>query len=244
MTTVLKSFPTSKTTVSIAPTQWLPGSLSASLPFYAMNPKRFPGRLFFRADDPNIYAVIATTDIVPIVQKNNITKPFNKGFNFYSAPWIISSLNARDMGRMHDINEIDPSIYEYITKLYSLINITAPINLTNWTLESGGSVRLYQILQGNNMTNINNTVYIGGSSLPNSKIAGVSDLTVVTTPLITTDFVYNGPGITTYQMPYNTFYAFDKPVVISAIDSNRPANGRIYFTLSNSSTVSNLNANM
>ena len=244
MTTVLKSFPTSKTTVNIGPTQWLPGSLSASLPFYAMNPKRFPGRLFFRADDPNIYAVIASTDNIPIIQKNNIIKPFNKGFNFYSAPWVISNFNSRDMGRMHDINEIDSSIYEYITKLYSLISPATPINLINWSLESGGSVRLYQILQGNNITNINNTIYVGGSSLPNSKIAGVSDLTLITSPLISNDFAYNGTGINTYQMPYNTFYAIEKPIVISAIDGNNPQNGRIYFTLSNSSTVSNLNANI
>jgi hypothetical protein len=55
--------------------------------------------------------------------------------------------------------------------------------------------------------------------------------------------VYNGTGIATYQMPYNTFYAFEKPAVISAIDSNNLGNGRIYFTLSNGSTVSNVSNN-
>jgi hypothetical protein len=243
MTTVLKSFPTSKSTVNINPTQWLPGSLSSYLPLYALNQKESPGHLYFRADDPNIYGASASLGDLPIVQTNFTTKPFNKGHNFYSAPWCIPSLSARDMGKVYDITSVDNSIYQYITQLYTLIGSATTVNLTNWNFEEKGSVRLYQILQGNNMTNLNNTVYIGGTSSANNSIAGVSDLKLVISPLITNDFVYNGTGIATYQMPYNTFYAFEKPAVISAIDSNNLGNGRIYFTLSNGSTVSNVSNN-
>jgi hypothetical protein len=54
-----------------------------------------------------------------------------------------------------------------------------------------------------------------------------------------TYFTFNGTTVPAYQLPYNTYYAVDTPIVISAIDANHESNGRIYFTLLNAATLYN-----
>jgi hypothetical protein len=51
--------------------------------------------------------------------------------------------------------------------------------------------------------------------------------------------VYQLGSIPTYQMPYNTFYAVDTPIVLSASDSSNPSVDRLYFTLLNNVSVLN-----
>jgi len=239
MTTVIRSYPSAKTKVCVSAIQWLPGSLSATLPLFSLNQREYPNTLFLRADDPNIYGVSSGhITQVPTIEKNTITKPGNKGCNFYSAPWCISTHPAMDTGKRIEIKEIDSSVYSYITQLYSLIGST-PINLTNWRMEQNGYVKIYQILQGSSYMNKNGTAYFGASGGVNTNISGVANTTEVYSPLMTNDFQFNGSIITTYQMPYNTFCAVDSPITISAIDSNNPTNGRIFFTLLNNVGVFN-----
>lgn len=244
MTTVIRQFPTPKSKMSVQPTNWLPGSLSAALPFYAMDNSKYPNRLFFRADDPNIYG-IASGGLMqtPTITKNNIQKSANKGCNFYSAPWCIQLFSSRDNGQRYEIKELDNSIYQYITALYGLVGSSTPITLTNWQLEQTGYVKQYQVLQGSAYVNVNGSTYFGATTTTPSVISGVGSLTPVDSPLITNDFVFNGIPIPTYQMVYNTFYAIDTPIVISAIDTNNLQGGRIYFTLGNTVTMQNTPTN-
>jgi len=240
MTTVLKVFPTAKHQMSVSPVQWLPGSLSASLPFFAIT-NAYPNTLFLRADDANIYGISGgNLTQNPQVIKNNVEIVGNKGCNFYSAPWCISTFGARDTGKRIPISAIDPSIYQYITALYGLVG-TVPITLTDWQLEQEGSVKLYQILQGSRYTNINGTTYFGGTSQLNTQISGTGVSSLIDSPIIVDDFKYDGEtgSIPTIQMTYNTFCAVDSPIVISAIDSSNPDNGRVYFTLQNNVTMYN-----
>ena len=241
MTSVIKHSPDPKNQVSVSPVQWLPGSLSAAIPFFAVI-NESPNTLFLRADDPNIYGIgngILSQN--PQVIKQTISIPGNKGCNFYSAPWCIPTFGSRDTGKEVPITSIDSSIYSYITALYTIVG-TVPINLTGWQLEQNGSVKMYQVLQGSRYTNINGTTYFGGTSLLNTQISGVASTTLVQSPIITNDFTYNSSTgtLTSYQMPYNTYYAVDEPIVISAVDSSNPANGRIYFTLQNMTGMTNV----
>jgi len=240
MTTVLKAFPTAKNQMCVSPVQWLPGSLSASIPLFAVS-NNAPGRLFLRADDANIYGISGgNLTQNPQVIKNGVEIVGNKGCNFYSAPWCISTFGARDTGKCISISSIDPSVYAYITALYTLVG-TVPITLTDWKLEQAGSVKLYQILQGSRYTNINGTTYFGGTSQLNTQISGVGSSSIVESPIIVDDFTYNSTTgtIKTIQMTYNTFCAVNIPIVLSAIDSSNPANGRVYFTLQNNVAMYN-----
>jgi len=250
MTSVLRHTSDPKSQMSVAPIQWLPGSLSASLPFFAVTSNR-PNRLYLRADDPNIYGIGNGTlaqnpQIIKLPSPNPIKFPggkisANKGCNFYSAPWCIPTFGSRDTGKQVQIHEIDSSVYSYITALYSLVGSTVTITLTDWKLEQEGTVKLYQVLQGSRYTTINSIPYFGGTGKLNTKVSGVGTTTLVESPIISDDFTYSSDTVTlpTYQLPYNTFYAVDTPIIISAIDSTHPTNGRIYFTLQNNVTLYN-----
>ena len=175
----------------------------------------------------------------PVVEKNGVQKPANKGCNFYSAPWCISTLPARELGNRVQITSVDQSVYNYITQLYRLIG-TVSINLTGWQFESPGYVKLYQLVQGSQYVNVNGTTYFGGQTQSNTATNGVGTLTPATSYLISNDFTYNGTPITTFQLPYNTFYAIDTPIVISATDSSATdPTKRIYFTLQNNVAMYN-----
>lgn len=238
MTTVIRDYPATKGKMSVAPVQWMPGCLSAMLPFFAV-PEPNSGKLCLRADDPNIYGVNYNSLLVtPVVTKSGVTKPSNKGCNFYSAPWCIPTFPSRDLGRRVRISEIDTAVTDYITALYGLIGVT-PITLTNWRLEEEGYAKAYQVIQGSSYVNVSGKTYFGAAALPNTQIAGVGETTLVNSPLITCDFIFNGSPIQTYQMSYNTFYAVDTPIVLSAIDSSSTSDNRIYFTLLNNVTVMN-----
>jgi len=248
MTTVLRVQPVTKNKVSVAAVQWLPGALSATLPFFALDKANAPNTLFLRADDPNLYGVLAgNLTQTPTVFYNGLDKPVNKGRNYYSAPWCIATLCARDTGKRVEIKAIDPSVFQYITALYSLIpasgedSLGSNINLQQWRLEKGGYVKIYQTLQGSGYITKYGTTYFGGSDSANNQVSGVAELTSVQSPLIDNDFTYNSvTTIPTIQMPYNTFCAADTPIVISAVDLTNPANGRIYFTLLNNVTMYNM----
>ncbi len=240
MATVQRAFPVAKPKMSVAAVQWLPGALSAMLPFFSVNQSAAPGKLYLRADDPNLYGIVYSGGQQnPVVQKNGVQKPANKGCNFYSAPWCINTLPARELGNRIEITAVDTSVYQYITELYKLIG-TVSINLTNWQFESPGYVKLYQLVQGSQYVNVGGTTYFGGQTQNNTATNGVGALTAVTSYLISNDFTYDGAQITTYQMPYNTFYAIDTPIVISATDSSAAdPSKRIYFTLQNNVTIYN-----
>jgi hypothetical protein len=245
MSAVLRTFPGSKSRVAVSPVQWLPGSLSATLPLFAIDKKYDPNVLYFRADDPNLYGVISDgLTQVPVVEYDGVKKAANKGRNYYSAPWAISTLPARDTGKRILIKNVDKSVYDYITALYGLISQSSPITLVRWRFEKQGYVKVYQTLQGSAYYSANSTVYFGGANDTNTEISGVSAFASIQSPLITDDFTYNGfdnpeKTIPTLRMPYNTFCAIDTPIVISAIDDSHPSNGRIYFTLMNNVTMMN-----
>jgi ABC-type tungstate transport system permease subunit len=82
-------------------------------------------------------------------------------------------------------------------------------------------------------------MYFGATLSNPSQVSGVSDITLVQSPLITNDFTFNGSLITTYQMPYNTFYAVDTPIVLSAVDTANIELPRLYFSLLNNVTLYN-----
>lgn len=239
MTTVIRDFPGPKPKMSVAPVQWLPGALSAMLPFFSM-PDPSNGTLYLRADDPNIYGVNVTgLQNTPVVQKGGIQKQSNKGFNFYSAPWCISTLPSRDVGRRVEVTSVHSSVTDYITKLYTLIGTTG-VTLTDWQFEKSGYAKVYQVLQGSSYVNVSGTTYFGAAGVPNTQVSGVSELSLVDSPLISCDFTFDAAEmIPTYQMPYNTFYAVDTPIVLSASDSSNPSVDRLYFTLLNNVTVYN-----
>jgi hypothetical protein len=245
MTTVLRTFPTAKSKVSVSAVQLIPAAQSATLPLFALENDTTASTLFLRADDPNIYGVAyGNLNQVPIVAKkdeNNVLrqKASNKGYNFYSAPWSIYTFPARDLGKRTKITAIDQSVYDYLTALYGLVGAVT-ITLTDWRLEKEGYVKTYQLLQGSAYVNVNGTTYFGAASLPNTEVSGVEQTSIVSSPLITNDFTYNGTNIPTIQMSYNTFCAIDTPITISAIDSSNPnPNTRIYFTLQNNVTMYN-----
>jgi hypothetical protein len=232
MAAIQRDYPLAKGKMSVAPVQWLPGALASMLPFFAVVDE-YPGSLFLRADDPNIYGVYtAGLMTTPVVEKGGATKNANKGYNFYSAPWCIPTLPARDLGRRIEITSIHSSVLEYITALYGLVGVT-PITLTDWKLEQKGYVKAYQVLQGSSYVNVGASTYFGGAKEPYTQVSGVSQQTEVASPLISNDFTYNGANIITYQLSYNTFYAVDTPIVLSAVDSANPDSPKIYFTLLN-----------
>jgi hypothetical protein len=238
MSTMLRDYPLAKGKMSVSAVQWLPGALSSMLPFFAVL-NDDPHTLRLRADDPNIYGVYTAGLMnTPVVEKAGVKKNANKGFNFYSAPWCISPLPARDVGKRTEITDVDPAIYDYITALYSLIGVTG-ITLTDWRFEQTGFAKCYQVLQGSSYVNVGNATYFGAAQAPNSQISGVSTTSAIQTPLISNDFTFNGSNVTAYQLPYNTFYVVDTPIVISAVDSSNPQTPRIYFTLLNNVTLFN-----
>ncbi len=240
MTTVLRSFPTAKSKVSVSAVQLIPSAQSATLPLFALENDSTASTLFLRADDPNIYGVAyGNLNQVPVVEKAGVQKASNKGFNFYSAPWSIYTFPARDLGRRTQITAIDSSVYQYLTALYGLVGAVT-ITLTDWRLESEGFVKTYQLLQGSAYVNVNGTMYFGAAKLPDTEVSGVDKYTLLNSPLISNDFTYNGTNIPTYQMPYNSFCAIDTPITISAIDSSNPEpDTRVYFTLQNNVTMYN-----
>jgi hypothetical protein len=243
MAAIQRDYPSAKGKMSVAPVQWLPGALASMLPFFAVIDE-YPGALFLRADDPNLYGIYtAGLMTTPVVEKNGIRKNANKGFNFYSSPWCIPTLPARDLGRRIEITSIHSSVTDYITRLYTLVGRT-PITLTDWKLEQKGYVKAYQILQGSSYVNVGNSTYFGAAKEPYTQVSGVSEQIEVASPLISGDFTYNGTdasgnGIITYQLPYNTFYAVDTPIVLSAVDTAHPNAPKIYFTLLNNVTLYN-----
>jgi hypothetical protein len=199
-----------------------------------------PGVLYLRADDPNLYGVYTTGLITsPVVEKNNVIRTANKGCNFYSAPWAIMPLPCRDLGQRVEITNIHETVTDYITALYSIID-GGSITLAEWRMEQNGYVKAYQVLQGSSYVNVTGTTYFGGAKLPNTQVSGEPIISQVMSPLITDDFVFNSPTtIKTYQLPYNTFFAVDTPIVLSAVDINNPSQPRIYFTLLNNVTLFN-----
>jgi hypothetical protein len=244
MSSVLQVQAPAKGKMSVAPVQWMPGCLAAMLPFFATVQAR-PGVLFLRADDPNLYGVYTSGLITnPPINKGGIIKSANKGCNFYSAPWAISPLPCRDLGQRVEITEIHESVTDYITQLYTLIDGDSDlgpsgINLQEWQMEQNGYVKAYQVLQGSSYVNVTGKTYFGGALLPNTQVSGVPETNQIMSPLITDDFIFTGPTIPTYQLPYNTFFAVDTPIVLSAVDINNPSNPRIYFTLLNNVTLFN-----
>jgi len=247
MTTVLRVQPVAKSKMSVAAVQWLPGALSATLPLFALDQGHSPNTLFLRADDPNLYGVLAgNLTQTPTVFYNGLDKAVNKGRNYYSAPWCISTLPARDTGKRVEIKAIDTSVFQYITALYSLIpangddSVGPMINFSGWRLEKSGYVKIYQTLQGSGYITRNGTTYFGGSDSSDTQISGDAQLISIQSPLINGDFTYNSTtSIPTIRMPYNTFCAVDTPIVISAVDLSNPENGRLYFTLLNNVTLYN-----
>lgn len=238
MTTVIRDYPAAKGKVSVSPVQWLPGALSAMLPFFAMDDPN-SGRLCLRADDPNLYGVYTGGLITsPVITKNNNIQAANKGRNFYSAPWCISTMPSRDTGRRVEITSVDKAVTDYITALYSLVGNTT-IALDEWKFEQKGYAKAYQVLQGNSYVNVDGTVYFGAAALPFTQVSGVSEMSSILSPLITNDFTFNGPLVTTWQMPYNTYYAVDTPIVLSAVDTYHAKRPRMYFTLLNQVTLFN-----
>lgn len=238
MTSQLRAFPNSRGMVSVAPISWLPGALNATLPFFSVQ----NGVLYFRADDPNLYGIVYQGGLtaVPRVNYNNRIRAGNKGCNFYSAPWCIPTLPCRDTGKRVEVSSIHSSIFSYLTNLYLLLTNGAA-TLTNFTLEKPGWAKQYQVIYGNQYTNVNGAIYFGGTNTENPGLAGVSVLTAVSSPLLsaTENFTYNGSAISTWQQPYNTFFGIDTPIVISAVDTSNN-DTKVFFTLQNS--VSNYNA--
>jgi hypothetical protein len=238
MSSVLQVQAPAKGKMSVAPVQWMPGCLAAMLPFFATVQAR-PGVLYLRADDPNLYGVLTAGLLTnPPINKGGVVKSANKGCNFYSAPWAIAPLPCRDLGQRIEITEIHISVTEYITSLYSIID-GGNILLSEWQMEQNGYVKAYQVLQGSSYVNVGTTTYFGGAKLPNTQVSGVPETNKVMSPLINDDFQFTGPNIETYQLPYNTFFAVDTPIVLSAVDINNPAEPRIYFTLLNNVTLFN-----
>lgn len=237
MTSQLRTYPVSKGMVSVAPVTWLPGALSATLPFFSVQ----NGVLYFRADDPNLYGIIYQGGLmaVPQVSINNNIKVGNKGRNFYSAPWCIPTLPSRDTGKRVEVTSLDPSIYTYIASLYLLLT-NSNSTLTSFTLEKTGWAKQYQIVYGNQYTNVNGALYFGATNDANQGIGGVPTQTTTTAPNISTtaSHTYNGTALPVVQQVYNTFFAIDTPITISAIDTSN-GDKKVYFTLMNA--VSNYN---
>lgn len=241
MTTVTRQYPLAKSKVAVQPIQWIPGALSATLPFFALS-SATSSTLCLRADDPNIYGVYAVgLQQSPVVSISGTTKPSNKGFNFYSAPWCIGTLPAQDLGKRIKITAIHPSVYQYITDLYGLLGGQVPaITLEDWRLDQEGYIKIYQLLQGSQFVNVGSSTYFGGQTTIPSAVNGVSEYVPLGVKSISNDFTYNSANIlNVFQMPYNTFCAVDSPIIISAVDSSNPSSPRVYFTLLNGVAVYN-----
>lgn len=238
MASVTRDYPMAKGRMSVSPVQWLPGAMSAMLPFFAV-PDPKSGILCFRSDDPNLFGINwKGLQNTPVVTKLGVQVSANKGCNFYSAPWAISTLPARDLGRRVQITGVDPAITAYITALYSIVGVV-PITLTDWRFEQKGFAKAYQVTQNRLYSSVNGTSYFGGASELMPQVAGVGTSKIIKEPLITDDFTFEGDLIDTYQMKYNTFYVVDTPIVLSAVDTSNPEQPRIYFNLLNSVSVLN-----
>ena len=252
MSSLISSYANSKTTLmSVYPVTWIPGSLTGTLPFFSVQ----SNTLYFRADDPNLYGInfsggVASLPPVFLTTDNKIHVG-NKGRNFYSAPWAIPTFPSKDTGKRIEVKAVDPSIYTYIQSFYlSLTNDTTepnpiqPITLDNFKLEQTAWAKQYQITNANQNANVNGVLYFGANptKLQNSGVGGVAKLTEVSVPNLSSTLtsVYNGSPLTAWQQPYNTFYALDTPLIISAIDTNN-SNTKLYFTLENTVQLYNNN---
>jgi hypothetical protein len=236
-------YPKAKSMVSVGPVNWLPGSLTGALPFFSVQ----NGVLYFRADDPNLYGIIFQGGLMSLpsvaVKTVGSTNPRirlgNKGYNFYSAPWCIPTLPCRDTGKRVEITSIDPTIFTYITSFYK--NLTgSTVNLQNFSLEDSGYAKQYQVVYGNQYNNVNGKLIFGGTKSSNPGMGGVNTVSSIVSPniSITQPYTYDDlvNPITTYQQPYNTFYAIDTPMTISAVDDT---GNRLYFVLQNPVSVFN-----
>jgi len=246
MSSISTNYPKAKTLMSVGPVNWLPGSINGCLPFFSVQ----NGVLFFRADDPNLYGItyqgglmsLPPVRVLSIGSDGTIIprrRLGNKGYNFYSAPWCIPTLPCRDTGKRVEITSIDSSIYLYIAAFYQNLTGSA-ILLTDFNLESSGYTKQYQVVYGNQYNNTNGVLYFGGTTNSIPGVGGVNVLTQTTSPNISISetYTYDGSPLTTYQQPYNTFYAIDTPITISAIDSSNN-NTKLYFVLQNSVGVYN-----
>jgi hypothetical protein len=237
MSSMSTQYPRSKGLVSVSPINWLPGSVNGALPFFSVQ----NGVLYFRADDPNLYGITYQGGLmsVPPVCVNNRKRLGNKGYNFYSAPWCIPTLACRDTGKRVEVTSIHPSIYTYIESFYK--NLTGSlITLTNFDVVSMGYAKQYQIVYGNQYNNVSGRLYFGGTGTSTPGTGGVDSLIQVTSPNINVSkaYTYDGSPLPTYQQPYNTFYAIDTPIIISAVDSSNEST-KLYFTLQNQTTTYN-----
>jgi hypothetical protein len=243
MTSVSTIYPKAKTLMSVGPVNWLPGSLNGCLPFFSVQ----NGVLFLRADDPNLYGItfqgglmsLPPVKVLSVGSDGTIIprrRVGNKGYNFYSAPWCIPTLPCRDIGKHVEITSIDPSVYSYIAAFYQ--NLSS--SLTDFNLEESGYAKQYQVVYGNQYNIINGKLIFGGTRNSTPGVGGVNVLTQTTSPNISTSdsYTYDGSPLRTYQQPYNTFYAIDTPIVISAIDSTN-GDTKLYFVLQNSVAVYN-----
>jgi hypothetical protein len=250
MSSLLSSYSSSKVTLmSVYPVSWVPGSLNGCLPFFSVQ----NNTLYFRADDPNIYGINFAGGLttLPSIYYGTDSSPVrigNKGRNFYSAPWAIPTLPAKDTGKRVEVTSVDPSIYTYIQTFYKLLTTdpqtpnTLNVNLQNFQLVKTGWAKQYQITNAKQNVNKNGTLYFGGNTNGPQAISlgGVAELSRVTSPNLssTLNYYYNGESLPTWQQSYNTFYALDTPVVISAVDVNNN-NTTIYFSLENPVQVYN-----
>jgi hypothetical protein len=227
--------------MSVSPVTWLPGTLTGTLPFFSVQ----NGVLYFRADDPNLYGISFNGGLLhpPKVNIRGSVKVGNKGRNFYSAPWSIPTLPCRDTGKREEVTSVDNSIFQYIKAFYTQLT-NSLIDLDDFRLETPGYARKYQVVNGNLYTIVNGALYFGGTSTQANSIGGVDSLSALQAPLLSgtdlpnNEVIYDGDSIRVYQLPYNTFYAIDSPVIISAVDRNND-DTRIFLTLQNNVTVYN-----
>jgi hypothetical protein len=235
--------------MSVYPVNWIPGSMNGSLPYFSVQ----NNTLYFRADDPNIYGInfpggLTTLPAVIYGPPPNNRRTGNKGRNFYSAPWSIPTLPAKDTGKRIHVTSIDPSIYTYIQSFYKLLTTDTQdpsklnVNLQNFQLVKTGWAKQYQITNANQNVVKDDILYFGGNTSGSQAISlgGVSNLSKIQSPNLssTLNYVYDGEPLPTWQQPYNTFYALDTPLIISAVDLNNN-NTTIYFSLENTVQVYN-----
>lgn len=237
--------------MSVNPVNWIPGTLNGAFPFFSVQ----SNTLYFRADDVNIYGInfgggVTTLPSVYYATDPTPVRAGNQGRNFYSAPWAIPTLPARDTGKRVEVTVIDPSIYSYIHSFYTLLT-TDPsqpeipsVNLQDFSLVQSGWARQYQLINRNQTTHTNGILYFGANTtgVQETSLGGVASSSMIQSPNIseTQSYTYDGSLLPTWQQPYNTFYAIDTPIVFSAIDVNNN-NTLLYFTFENTAQVYNNN---